>query len=134
MGLRVKQDYDTLIVFWFDGRNKAPVPVNLSFRRFSVSERFAAFGDVWPSCVLLLARNEAKRVEAFLKSIAFILSEPWLGCYKTFKQGIGAFWSLLSFFFTNVLMRDVHLDRTIEASQVVRIKHVSIYSLMHKCK
>lgn len=134
MGLRVKQDYDAFIVFWFDGCNKASVPVNLGFRRFSASERFAAFGDVWSSCVLLFARSEAKWVEAFLKSIAFILSEPWLGCYKTFKQGIGALWRLLSFFFTNVLMRDVHLDRTVEASQVVRIKHASIYSLMHKCK
>ena len=134
MGLLVEQHDDGLVVLWLDGRNKASIPVNLSFRWLFTPERLAALGDIWPSYMLLFARNEAKRVEALLKSITFILSEPWLGRNKAFEQRIGLLRRFLSLPFTNVLMRDVHLGRTVVAAQVVRIKHISIYSFMHKCK
>lgn len=134
MGLLVEQHDDGLVVLWLDGCNKASIPVNLSFRWFFTPERFAALSDIRPGYMLLFARNKAKRVEALLKSITFILSEPWLGRNKAFKQRIGALRCFLSLPFTNVLMRDAHLGRTVVGPQVVRIKHISIYSSMHKCK
>lgn len=132
MGLLVEQHDDGFVVFWLDSCNKASIPVYLGFRWFFAPERFAALSDVWTGHVLLFTRNEAERVEALLKSIAFILSEPWLGRYEAFKQGIGALRHFFSLPITNVLMRDVHLDRAVIAAQVVRIKHISIYGLMHK--
>ena len=134
MGLLVEQHDDGLVVLWLDSCDKDSIPVNLSFRWLFTPERLAAPSDVWPGYMLLFARNEAKWVKALLKSIAFILSEPWLGRNKAFKQRIGALRRFFSLPFTNVLMRDAHLGRTVIAAQVVRIKYVSIYSFMHKCK
>ena len=85
MGLLVEQHDDGLVVLWLDRSNKASIPVNLSFRWFFTPERLATLSDVLSSYMLLFARNEAKWVEALLKSIALILSELWLGCYKAFK-------------------------------------------------
>ena len=110
MGLPVEQHDDGLVVLWLDSCNKASIPVNLSFRWFFTPERLTALTDIRPGYMLLFARNEAKRVEALLKSAAFILSEPWLGRYEAFKQRSGALRRFLSLPFTNVLMRDMHLD------------------------